>query len=415
MVCSECGSENKAGAKFCCECGAPFALRCPGCGSAHRAGQKFCDECGTPLAEGASPAASPRGPAGSVSERRLVSVLFADLVGFTTLSEHRDPEEVRELLSQYFDRCRVVIERYGGMVEKFIGDAVMAVWGTPVAREDDAERAVRAALALTAAVTALGRRGGDARAARASRGADRQRRRRGRRRGRGNGAGRHRQHGGAPAVDRRARDRCSSTTSRAAPRRRRSRTRTRACMRSRAVSGRCGRGRRCASSPARAGRGGAPGWRRRSSAATASSRPSSRRGSRAPASAWPGCVTVIGEAGAGKSRLLWEFFKYLDGIEEERFWHQGRCLSYGEGVAYWALAEMVRSRAGIKEEEPARAWRGRSCTPRCSSTSPTSASGGWSSRGWRTCSGSRSDPTPIALTCSAAGDCSSSGWPRATR
>ena len=71
-------------------------------------------------------------------------------------SEHRDPEEVRELLSSYFDRCRTLIERYGGTVEKFIGDAVMAVWGTPVAREDDPERAVRAALALTAMVTALG-------------------------------------------------------------------------------------------------------------------------------------------------------------------------------------------------------------------------------------------------------------------
>src|SRR4029077_17822736 len=91
-----------------------------------------------------------------VSERRLVSVLLADLVGFTTLSEHRDPEEVRELLSEYFDRCRSLIERYGGTVEKFIGDAVMAVWGTPVAREDDAERAVRAALSLSQSVSLLG-------------------------------------------------------------------------------------------------------------------------------------------------------------------------------------------------------------------------------------------------------------------
>src|SRR5208283_5278641 len=62
-------------------------------------------------------------------------------------------------------------------------------------------------------------------------------------------------------------------------------------------------------------------------------------------------VTVIGEAGSGKSRLLWEHFKYIDGIEEERWWHQGRCLSYGEGVAYWALAEMIRARAGIAEDE----------------------------------------------------------------
>jgi len=95
-----------------------------------------------------------------VAERRLVSVLFADLVGFTRLSESRDPEEVRELLSRYFDTCRRLVELYGGTVEKFIGDAVMAVWGAPAATEDDAERAVRAALELVDAVQALGERVG---------------------------------------------------------------------------------------------------------------------------------------------------------------------------------------------------------------------------------------------------------------
>src|SRR5439155_1899444 len=94
------------------------------------------------------------------AERRLVSVLFADLVGFTVLSETRDSEDVRDLLTRYFDTCRTLIARYGGTVEKFIGDAVMAVWGAPVATEDDAERAVRAALDLTAAVTALGEESG---------------------------------------------------------------------------------------------------------------------------------------------------------------------------------------------------------------------------------------------------------------
>src|SRR6185295_10647115 len=89
---------------------------------------------------------------GPVAERRVCSVLFCDLVEFTPISESRDPEAVRELLSQYFDRARTVIGRYGGVVEKFIGDAVMAVWGTPVAAEGDAERAVRAALDLVAAV-----------------------------------------------------------------------------------------------------------------------------------------------------------------------------------------------------------------------------------------------------------------------
>src|SRR5204863_3405065 len=91
-----------------------------------------------------------------VAERRLVSVIFADLVGFTTASESRDPEDIRELLSRYFEDSRRIIERFGGTVEKFIGDAVMAVWGAPVAREDDAERAVRAALDLGGGVGALG-------------------------------------------------------------------------------------------------------------------------------------------------------------------------------------------------------------------------------------------------------------------
>ena len=95
-----------------------------------------------------------------VAERRVCSVLFCDVVGFTPLSESRDPEAVRELLSQYFDRARTVIGRYGGVVEKFIGDAVMAVWGTPVAAEGDAERAVRAALDLMGAVADLGAESG---------------------------------------------------------------------------------------------------------------------------------------------------------------------------------------------------------------------------------------------------------------
>ena len=86
----------------------------------------------------------------------MCSVLFCDVVGFTPLSEARDPEAVRELLSEYFGVARTVIGRYGGVVEKFIGDAVMAVWGTPVAAEGDAERAVRAALDLVAAVAELG-------------------------------------------------------------------------------------------------------------------------------------------------------------------------------------------------------------------------------------------------------------------
>ena len=96
--------------------------------------------------DGAATATTPATGTGLGAERRLVSVLFADLVGFTTLAEGRDAELVRDLLTRYFETSREIIRRYGGTVEKFIGDAVMAVWGAPVAHEDDAERAVRAAL-----------------------------------------------------------------------------------------------------------------------------------------------------------------------------------------------------------------------------------------------------------------------------
>ena len=135
---------------------------CPSCGEpisranafARRAGMRWPDRPRRHRRPAAAPSAART--AGPVAERRVCSVLFCDVVGFTPLSESRDPEAVRELLSRYFEVARTVIGRYGGMVEKFIGDAVMAVWGTPVAAEGDAERAVRAALDLVSAVTELG-------------------------------------------------------------------------------------------------------------------------------------------------------------------------------------------------------------------------------------------------------------------
>ncbi len=178
MICPSCSAPNEAGRKFCGECGTRLAQPCPSCGTVNASGIRFCGECGNLLA--ASPATSGTaaiapvavaaqavaglGPLPTafvarpapIAERRLVSVLFADLVGFTTLSEGRDPEAVRELLARYFEQAADVIGRYGGTVEKFIGDAVMAVWGAPTAHEDDAERAVRAALDLVDMVRELG-------------------------------------------------------------------------------------------------------------------------------------------------------------------------------------------------------------------------------------------------------------------
>src|ERR1700730_12082406 len=148
MMCPRCSAESPAGQKFCGECGTVVTLACPSCGTASPPGQKFCGECGTPLAMAARPGAVAAAAAGQVAERRVCSVLFCDVVGFTPLSEARDPEAVRELLSEYFDRARTVIGRYGGGGGEVIGDAGMAVGGTPAGTAGGAGGAGRAARGL---------------------------------------------------------------------------------------------------------------------------------------------------------------------------------------------------------------------------------------------------------------------------
>src|SRR5712691_10629325 len=114
---------------------------CPVCSQENPDGFRLCGMCGAELA-----------PGETREERKVVSVLFTDLVGFTSRAERLDPEDVRATLSPYYARLREQIEQRGGTVEKFIGDAVMAVFGAPVAHEDDAERAVRTALAIRDAI-----------------------------------------------------------------------------------------------------------------------------------------------------------------------------------------------------------------------------------------------------------------------
>src|SRR5579884_251141 len=347
--CGNCGEPTPAG-RFCIHCGAPSQARCPSCGTSVVPGANFCLECGASLGPQGSPAVPGSAAAQTVSERRLVSVLFADLVGFTTLSEHRDPEEVRELLSRYFDRCRTLIERYGGTVEKFIGDAVMAVWGTPVTREDDSERAVRAALALTESVALLGeevgmsglrvRAGVLTGSAAVELGAE----------GEGmvlgdtvNTASRLQSiaEPGTVLVDdvtRRASEAAIAYEDTGTHQVKGRQEPVRAWRALRVVAGAGG---------ARRGAGLEAPFVGRDRELTAIIEAGEQSAHQRRATH----VSVVGEAGSGKSRLLWEFFKYLDGIEESRYWHQGRCLSYGEGVGYWALAEMVRTRARIEEEE----------------------------------------------------------------
>src|SRR4051794_33155998 len=141
VACSACGSANASTNRFCGQCAAPLALVCRSCGASSTAGQRFCGQCAASLEDAAAalPHVPPQGDA-PVAENRRVSVVFVDLVGFTTLSEGRDAEDVRELLSGYFDAARTIISRYGGVVGKFIGDAGMAVWGLPAAPEGDGGR-----------------------------------------------------------------------------------------------------------------------------------------------------------------------------------------------------------------------------------------------------------------------------------
>jgi len=349
MNCATCGAENREGRKFCAECGSTLAQACPSCGAANEPGEKFCGECGTALTAEPRPAGG-QVQAAPAAERRLVSVLFADLVGFTDASEGRDAEDTRELLSRYFETARTVIERYGGTVEKFIGDAVMAVWGAPVAQEDDAERAVRAALDLVDVVSALGAEVGAselrARAgvltgeAAVTLGAE----------GQGMVAG--------DLVNTASRIQSAAdpgtvlvgeTTKRA----------TEAAVvfedagthalkgkteplqlwhAARVVGLRGGTVKFAGLEPPFVGRDRELRLVKELFHASAEDRRAH-------------LVSVVGIGGIGKSRLAWEFEKYIDGLAGGIWWHSGRCLAYGEGVAFWALAEMVRGRAGIVEDE----------------------------------------------------------------
>jgi class 3 adenylate cyclase len=348
VICSNCGTENRVGAKFCMECATPFAMACPACGAANLPAAKFCSECATPLASGAprvaeAPAVVPAAEA--IAERRLVSVLFADLVGFTSFSDGRDAEEVRELQTRYFDTVREIIDRYGGTVEKFIGDAVMALWGAPIAREDDAERAVRAGLDLASAVRNLApgievRTGIQTGEAAVTLGAVNQ----------GMVAGdivntasrlqsaappstvlvgeATQRAAGSAIVFEAADDQVLKGKASPVP----------AWRALRVVAQRGGVGRSEAIEAPFVGRDEELRQLKDLFHATG------REGR-------PRLVSVIGPAGIGKSRLAWEFLKYVDGLVEPVWWHDGRSPAYGDGISFWALGEMVRGRAGLQETD----------------------------------------------------------------
>jgi class 3 adenylate cyclase/predicted ATPase len=347
MLCANCDTQNAAGSRFCGGCAAALSQVCGACGTANDPAMRFCNQCAAALGgQAATPLVvhAPRREA-PIAERRLVSVLFADLVGFTALSESRDAEATRDLLSRYFELARTLIIRYGGTVEKFIGDAVMAVWGTPVATESDAERAVRAALDLVASIPELDP-GLQARAgvltgeAAVTIGAE----------GEGMVAGdlvntaSRIQTAAAPGtvlvgeVTRRATDQAIVFES-AGEHELKGKSEPVALWRAlRVVSGVGGALKSAGLEAPFVGR---------------------QRELKLIKDLFHGCaqdrrahlVSVTGIAGIGKSRLAWEFYKYFDGLADLVWWQRGRCLAYGEGVAYWALADMIRMRARIEEGE----------------------------------------------------------------
>ena len=378
MICSACGGQNEPGRKFCGECGTRLAAGCPSCGAQNAAGTKFCGECGTSLAGaapagtagaagagGASDAASAAyGPAGApatathaATERRHVTVLFADLVGFTALAASRDAEAVRELLTRYFETSRQTIERYGGTVEKFIGDAVMAVWGAPVAREDDAERAVRAGLELVANVRDIGRDAGlelNLRAgiltgeAAVTMGATNQ----------GMVAGdlvntASRLQSVAPAgavlVGESTRSAASAAIlfQEAGPQVLKGKDAPVPAWRAVRVVAERGGANRAAGLQA-------PFVGRETELRLLKDRfHATTRDGRAR------LVSVTGQAGIGKSRLSREFSIYVDGLIDTVYWHDGRSPAYGDGVTFWALGEMVRQRARLVESDDEATTRAR--------------------------------------------------------
>ena len=356
LTCTACGATNRAGAKFCSECGVPTAAVCPSCGTAMTGG-RFCSECGTPLVErGPAVPAQPgaeRPASEPVSERRTVSLLFADLVGFTPLTEARDPEAVRELLAVYFERARAVIERYNGTVEKFIGDAVFAVWGVPAAREDDAERAVRAGLDLVAMITVLGEEfaidglsirvgitTGQVAVTLAAVDAERQ----------GMVAGdavntasrvQSIAEAGQVWVDDTTRSLTTASLAYVSTGTHEMKGKTfpvelfRAVRTTAAVGG----AQRVDGLEAPfVGRDRELRLVKELFHATAEERRAR-------------LVLVAGEPGIGKSRLAWEFEKYADAITSKTYWLRGRCLSYGQGVAGRVVAEMVRSLLRVTEAD----------------------------------------------------------------
>ncbi len=321
-------------------------LICSSCGKENPDGFVFCGYCTAPLAEQPPPPA--------IEERKVVSVLFCDLVGFTAASEEQDPEDVRARIRPYHARLRQEIERYGGTVEKFVGDAVMAVCGAPVAHEDDAERAVRAGLRILEAIAELneadpdldlqvrvGINTGEAVVAVGARPEQ----------GEGIVTGdvvntAARIQGTAPVNGVAVSEQTYRATSRVfdyeplAPVSVKGKAEPLLLWQAKAARARFG------SDISRPFKTPFVGRKLEKPLLIGTFERAAQQRS-------VQLVTVVGEPGVGKSRLVAELFAYIEAKPSLTRWRQGRCLPYGEGITFWALGEIVKAEAGILESDSA--------------------------------------------------------------
>jgi class 3 adenylate cyclase/tetratricopeptide (TPR) repeat protein len=318
--------------------------RCPSCDTENLDGQKFCGECATPLVA----------PAIRGEERKVVTTLFCDLVAFTAASESADPEDVDKMLATYFEMARSSIEAFGGVVEKFIGDAVVGVFGVPAAHEDDPERAVRAGLQIveqSEALTSVGEAPLKLRV--------------------GINTGEALVRLGVSAASGEGFLSGDSVNT---------------ASRIQSIAPEMGvavgfstfqattvvfdyeelepanlKGK---SDPVRVFHAKSPRARFGTDLTRTHDTPFIGREidlailkgifDKTVAAASPQLVTVVGEPGLGKSRMVAELDTYVDARPGVLItWRQGRCLPYGEGITFWALGEILKSHAGILESDAA--------------------------------------------------------------
>jgi len=347
MPCPSCNEPTQEGAHFCASCGSSLAAVCAVCGSELPPGSRFCPSCGASqeIEEPAGP------PLRAGEERRIISALFTDLVGFTAHSAASDPEDVRVRLTTYHRRCREDIERFGGRVQELLGDGIFAVFGSPIAHEDDPERAVRAALRIQESVEELNADQPDlllaVRAAITT--------------GEAlvqlephpdrvavvgdvvNTAARLEQHAppGGVVVD----ERTYLAARRAIEFREREPVTVKGKVEPVSIW-------QAEASRSRFGVAVEEGAGSLFVGRSAELNMLSEAFERALTRRAPQMVTIVGEPGVGKTRLVRELRRHVDERPDLIWWREGRCLPYGEGVTFWALSEVVKAQAGILEGEP---------------------------------------------------------------